>query len=495
MYSNDLVVNGNFSAGNTGFATNYALGTGGTWGPVSNAGTYSITTDPNLAHTNFSHFGDHTTGTGNMMVVNGSNTSNAVVWSQTITVTPNTMYNFSAWLASPSNESALDVAQLQFSINGSLIGPVATAPLTAGVWTNFFVNWNSGVSTSAAITIVDNVLTGNNDFVLDDIFFQQVCSASDSIIVSGSPQPTVTASTTNSVICSGNSTTLNGGGASTYIWTGGVTNGVAFNPTGTTTYTVTGTSAIGCTNTAVQTITVNTLPTLTINTPTACMGASALFTASGASSYTWSPTTGLSSSTGSVVTGNPNSTTVYSVSGTNNGCIGTVTGTFMVVPLPSVGLTASSNTVLNMESVSITASGGGTYVWSTGETSATINLNPQQTTAYCATVTSAAGCKNSDCINITVMETSTIYVPNVFTPNGDGVNDVYFLMSTNITSFNLNIFNRWGQLIFNSNQPSKGWDGTYGGKEVPDGVYIYIIDAKGIDDVIYKKTGHVTVMR
>ena len=88
------------------------------------------------------------------------------------------------------------------------------------------------------------------------------------------------------------------------------------------------------------------------------------------------------------------------------------------------------------------------------------------------------------------METSTIYVPNVFTPNGDGVNDVYFLMSTNITSFNLNIFNRWGQLIFNSNHPSKGWDGSYGGKEVPDGVYIYIIDAKGIDDVIYKKTGH-----
>ena len=89
----------------------------------------------------------------------------------------------------------------------------------------------------------------------------------------------------------------------------------------------------------------------------------------------------------------------------------------------------------------------------------------------------------------------SFFVPSAFTPNGDGVNDVYFLMSTNIVNFNLNIFNRWGQLIFNSDQPSKGWDGTFGGKEVPDGVYIYLIDAKGVDNVIYKKTGHVTVLR
>src|SRR6202008_2603979 len=68
MITGGLVTNGDFSAGNTGFSSNYILGTGGSYGAVSNAGTYSITTNPKLAHSNFAIFGDHTTGTGNMLV-------------------------------------------------------------------------------------------------------------------------------------------------------------------------------------------------------------------------------------------------------------------------------------------------------------------------------------------------------------------------------------------------------------------------------------------
>jgi gliding motility-associated-like protein len=641
MYSNDLVVNGNFSAGNTGFSTNYSLGAGGSFGPLTNPGTYATTTSPNLVHTNFAAFGDHTTGTGSMMVCNGSTVANDIVWSQTITVTPNTNYNFSAWVASAWGPlTAGQEAQLQFSINSTLVGSVFNAPLTAGSWSNFAVNWNSGASTSAVITIVDQniVASGANDFAIDDIFFQQICSHSDEITINGIATPTVTASAITSVICSGSSTTLNAGGASTYTWTSGVTNGAAFSPTTTATYTVTGTSVAGCTNTAVQTITVNAVPTITVNNATLCSGTSTVLTASGtAASFTWMP----GSITTSTLNVSPLSTTIYTVTGTSNGCsntntatvninavptltvnnpticsgnsvaltatpsvIGgtyawlpgsqttsiisvtpatttsysvtysvngctvgatsmvsvnntpsvsvssatvcqgktailiatpsagggtyswsaggqtipsisetptattvygvlyslngcttTATGTMIVNPNPILLLSPSASTVSSLETVNITASGGGTYNWSTGETGTTISVNPQHTTTYCATVTTSAGCVNDVCINITVKEESNLYIPNVFTPNEDGVNDVFYTSGHNIISYSLIIFNRWGEKLFSSDDILKGWDGSFGGKIVPDGVYVYVLDAKGADETIYKKAGHITLFK
>src|SRR5690554_5175122 len=87
--SNSLVVNGDFSQGNTGFSTAYIVGTGGPFGQLSNPGTYTINTSPSNVHTNFSICGDHTTGSGNMMIVNGANIPGTSVWCQTINVTPN----------------------------------------------------------------------------------------------------------------------------------------------------------------------------------------------------------------------------------------------------------------------------------------------------------------------------------------------------------------------------------------------------------------------
>jgi hypothetical protein len=291
ILSNDLVANGDFSLGNTLFASNYIVPvTPGPFGLLSNPGTYLVTTDPNLGHTNFLSFGDHTTGTGNMMVCNGSAVANDIVWTETISVTPNTNYNFSAWVASVYNTTAGNEAQLQFSINGSLLGTAFSAPFTGGVWANFATNWNSGVSTSAVITIVDQNFTapGANDFALDDIFYQQICSHSDTIIITENLTPTVTPSATNSVICNGNPTTLTASGAATYTWTSGITNGVSFTPTVTTTYSVTGTSVEGCTNTAVQTVTVNSTPTIAVNSASICSGQTATLIATGANTYTWS---------------------------------------------------------------------------------------------------------------------------------------------------------------------------------------------------------------
>lgn len=178
------VLNGNFSSGNTGFTSNYIVPSPpyGPWGQLSNEGTYSVTTNPNLVHVNFASFPDHTGDLAAlMMVVNGSSVANTSIWCQTITVTPNTDYDFSAWGATCVNSNP---AILQFRINGVLLGTPLTLPTTTGVWTEFHAVWNSGTNTTATICIVDQqTAPSGNDFALDDISFRKICTVKDSVYV------------------------------------------------------------------------------------------------------------------------------------------------------------------------------------------------------------------------------------------------------------------------------------------------------------------------
>ena len=117
--SGNLVSNGKFELGNVGFTTDYILGTSGAgpWGPLSNPGTYGVSTSPSLLHSNFSSCTDHTPAPGTkMLVVNGAGTPNSLVWSQTIAVTASTDYLFGAWVMNSLNEP--NVGILQFFVNG-----------------------------------------------------------------------------------------------------------------------------------------------------------------------------------------------------------------------------------------------------------------------------------------------------------------------------------------------------------------------------------------
>ena len=160
----ELVVNGSFELGNTGFQSSYAYSPGN----IADLSTYDITTNPADVHFSAASFGDHTTGTGEMMAVNGGQTSDLTVWSETIAVVPNSDFTVSAWVASWYPASP---AQLDFSINGTSIGTI-TSPDATGVWQQFSGSWNSGAATSATIRIVNlNMAFSGNDFALDDISF------------------------------------------------------------------------------------------------------------------------------------------------------------------------------------------------------------------------------------------------------------------------------------------------------------------------------------
>ncbi len=175
----NLIINGDFSQGNTGFSTdyNYVADLPNVQNEMVPAGTYTVINNPNLVHTGFSACGDHTGG-GNMMVLNGA-PSFQNVWCQTIAITPNTWYNVSAWVASVSPSSP---AHLRFSINGVQIGSVVNATPIPCQWIPFNANWNSGVNTTATICILNlNTASGGNDFAIDDISMIGLCAVQDQV--------------------------------------------------------------------------------------------------------------------------------------------------------------------------------------------------------------------------------------------------------------------------------------------------------------------------
>ncbi len=241
----NLITNGDFEAGNTGFTTAYTLGTGGTWGLVSNPGTYAIVNSPNAAHVNFSVCNDHTAAPGTQqLVVNGSSTANTNVWCQTVNVTPGLDYQFGAWASNALNDP--NVAQLQFSINSVNLGPIFSTSTIGCTWQQFFQTWNAGLNNTALICINNqNTAGGGNDFLLDDITFNPVCTDFDTITVNYSTNPVVNLGP-DQTICSTDSIVLDAQNAGmTYQWLSGETSQtITVNTNGT--FGVTVTNAAGC---------------------------------------------------------------------------------------------------------------------------------------------------------------------------------------------------------------------------------------------------------
>jgi gliding motility-associated-like protein len=176
-YSGNLITNSDFELGNTGFITDYTFCDGiNCLKPLGDDG-YSVGKDANYFHSYFSGK-DHTTGSGNFMIVNGAQPL-LTVWQQTVTVKPYTKYAFGAWI---STMISLSPAQIKFMINGIQIGELYDAPKYADKWDQVFATWTSGSSPSATIKIVDilPILEGN-DFGLDDLFFGEIVTCSDSV--------------------------------------------------------------------------------------------------------------------------------------------------------------------------------------------------------------------------------------------------------------------------------------------------------------------------
>jgi gliding motility-associated-like protein len=358
----NLVTNGNFNNGFTGFSSGYNFATLNT----SEGEVYvgSNTTSWNGA---FSNCADHTSGSGNMLLVNGSPSKDIEVWKQTISVSPNTNYEFSVWLQALYN---VNPAQLQFAINGVQLGNIFNATLPTCTWSKFNAMWNAGANTTAEISIVNkNTAVQGNDFALDDISFAPITFKTDSIKI-GIDKPMIQASADTSV-CNGSAVALSVSGGIAYKWSPAInlSDATSSNPVATVKspiqYVVTGTNNAGCA--ASDSVVLGLLPApviVTSNDATICMADSTSLLATGGVTYTWSPAIGLSNNLVSNPVASPPNTTTYKVLVTGaNTCTQTDSVLVVVRPKPVFDIDPDSVTVCAGTPTVLQASGGDGYLW------------------------------------------------------------------------------------------------------------------------------------
>ncbi|MEL6866231.1 MAG: hypothetical protein AAFP19_17510, partial [Bacteroidota bacterium] len=219
----NLIINGDFESGPAGITSDFSFAAPSNPFALANPGTYTVTTSPSIVFSNFPPCDDITfgDGTGNMMIVNGGSGNGERVWCQTVAVTPNTPYTFSAFFGSIH---PISPATLEITINGASIGQ-SNLPGAICAWTSFSEVWNSGPSTTAEICILDignNSQFFGNDYVLDEISLIGPCRTSDQVSINVlDPQAIVTNPIVN-IPCENQCTTLsvssNQPGAS-YQWT------------------------------------------------------------------------------------------------------------------------------------------------------------------------------------------------------------------------------------------------------------------------------------
>ena len=204
-----------------------------------------------------------------------------------------------------------------------------------------------------------------------------------------------------------------------------------------------------------------------------------------ASSFQWSPNNAMLNAQTLTPTVSPSRTTAYVLEVSDTlGCPKPVTDTVVITVRPPVPAFAGRDTaVVRNQPLQLQASGGVAYRWSPtlglnnsliADPIATLNTS-QDSLRYIVTVTDEAGCTGTDDIWVRIFQTEPdLFVPTGFTPNGDGRNDILRAIPVGISRFDhFRIYNRVGQLIFQTTDPSRGWDGTIGGQPQPAGTYVF----------------------
>jgi len=138
----------------------------------------------------------------------------------------------------------------------------------------------------------------------------------------------------------------------------------------------------------------------------------------------------------------------------------------------------SADTTISLgATIDLTANMGSGYLWNTGDTTQTISISPVSNSTYTATTLLANGCYEVGTINVIVNEELNIFVPNMFSPNGDGSNDVFLVYGFGLEDINFRIFNRWGKEVWGTTDPVElltvGWDGKSNGEDQPTGTYVW----------------------
>lgn len=298
---------------------------------------------------------------------------------------------------------------------------------------------------------------------------------------------------TSANICEGEKASVFVSGGKKYLWnTGDTTNSVTVNPITTTTYSVNVITGNCPSQTLTTTVVVTPKPKGIITGDTSlCLGNSVILTASGGTTYLWN--TGETKASINVA---PTTNTTYSVVVSNSNCKDSTSVLIAVNPLPSATASiishSNSGTALN-------ATGGNTYIWmpTTGLNNPNIAdpiATPNVTTQYCVQITDANDCRDTACVTVE-FECDDLFIPTAFSPNSDGVNEMECVLGNCFQAFNFAIYDRWGEKVFESNDPENCWNGTYKGKMMNTAVFVYFLKATLVNGEEISRTGNVSLIR
>ena len=490
FFTNNLVTNGDFNAGNTDFNSSYNYSATNLYPE----GVYAVTTNANFVHNGFTG-----TGAGNFLVVNGSTSPGTEVWCQDIQVESASSYNFSSLVSTVAGGNE---ALLQFSINGVEIGTTFSAPSIIGSWDTFNASWESGTNTVAEICIVNqNIGGGGNDFGLDNITFTTLCTASETINVTLGAQANATIFSVNTLCETGSIVDLNAvdqGG----VWTGnGITNSTTglFSPASAgdgehlITYTIS--SACGATDTVIINVVEEIESNITAvtelcsnNTPILIEGLPGPGTWSGAE------TTGVNTGVFNPQTAEIGENIITYIPSIF--CATNATHSIEVHALINPNPELVSEICFGQTSeLNLGEGEWNSYLWSTTNTSSSITVNISG--EYAVEFSDSNECVQE--IIFTVLDKDDcelITMPNVFTPNNDLSNDFFIPIEYEfISQSTIKIFNRWGAVVWNTNEIEKGWNGKHFNENCSEGVYFWLIDYKTNKDVYKTISGNVSLFR
>jgi gliding motility-associated-like protein len=313
-------------------------------------------------------------------------------------------------------------------------------------------------------------------------------------------------------ICSGETAILSASGGTSYTWSNGDQGAtIQVSPTETTTYIVTATGVCIPVDSVIVFVTPETEIFLTQPAPV-CSGEYIEITASGGELYIWasSPPDGTLNfqNTNAVIHVKPNVTTIYSVTGSIYGCTGSAHITAEIYPSPTASfiieppVVSSFNPIVNFldNSSGLPIS----WYWDFGDQNYSVIQHPTHTYSdsggvfpVTLIITNVHGCIDSITQNVIVRPDHVLYVPNAFTPGSDGINDEIFVLSTGVSEqdFEWIILNRWGKIVFYSNDLNRGWDGRDRGVLAPQGVYTYKLTFRDKANLLHQRYGIITLIR
>ncbi|MCC6186978.1 MAG: gliding motility-associated C-terminal domain-containing protein [Chitinophagaceae bacterium] len=337
------------------------------------------------------------------------------------------------------------------------------------------------------------------------------CIDKDSVFVNLFASPILKATPKDTSVCAGTMVQYAATGAVRYLWSPStnLNNDTIANPklkvTVPASYTVQGTDANGCIG--FDTVKVRIEPSVVLvaqpQTSYACANATVQLSASGAEFYKWTPAEGLSADSiaNPVATVTKNQT--YYVTGKSlAGCEGYDSVMVSLFPNPVVDAYSSENFIkCRGGSIRLNVTGATSYEWQPAEycddnTSKNPMVNPRKTTQFTVTGTNDVGCSASDTISVIFEGEVVVYMPNAFTPNGDGINDRFGVIDNcNFNFQSIHIYDRWGQVLFASNNPIDKWDGNHNGKKCILDVYFYLVKGTDLEDNEVIKAGDFTLLR